>query len=887
MGWLRSMASGLRSLFRKERVDRELDEELRAYLEMAVEERTQGGMSRNEALRAVRLEQGGLDSAKEVVGAAGWESFVEALWQDLRFGVRTLRKTPGFTAVAILTLALGIGANSAIFSVVNTVLLRPMPYKQADRLVTIWGENKPRRIDFDLASSLDYQDWRSQSHSFESMGAATDVMYTLTGAGEPAGVIAYEFSPDFFDVLGVPAQLGRTFAHDEDQTGKDQVAVLSHRLWMTRFGGDPTAVGRNITLDGKAYTIVGVMPPSFQYPSRTELWTPLTAPPDYVKDRGLRWFRVMARLKPGVTLERAQMEMKTIAARLQHEYPGTNKDQDVRLVSLRQLISGDARPALLVLLCSVGLVLLIACSNLANLLLSRAIRRRREIAVRAALGASRLRIVRQLLTESMLLSIAGGASGVGIAYWGAHWLVRMFPTTISNLSIPRIERIPIDGWVLGFALLASVVTGILFGLAPALQACQIGSNQSLKEPARSGAAGAAGRRFRNIVVVLEMATSLMLLAAAGLMAKSFLRIVTADLGFRTDHVLTFRTLLPQHKYAKAWQRNDFHDDALRRIQSLPGVKAAGTVTFLPLSGWWGVRAVSVAGRQTQPGQKTPSPVWSSVSPDYFELLRIPLLKGREFTNGDNASSGEVAILSAGLARSLWPDDDPIGRRVVIDGFEKPREVIGVVGDVHQLGIAHPGENSDPTSEVYVPFAQAPGPLLGFVVRTEGDPLSIANAVQREIFAVDEEQPVSFVESMDQLASETVALQRASTILLAVFAAMALALAAMGIYGVLSYSASQKTQEIGIRIALGAVRADVLRIVMVEGVRLTVLGMTIGVAGALGFARLLSSLLYEVGPTDGTIFLPVPILLACVALAACYVPARRAARVDPMVALRCE
>jgi predicted permease len=884
---LRQIVSGLRALFGKKRVEQELDEELREYLEMATEERMKQGMNRNAARRAVRLEQGNAENAKEAVGDASWESFIATLRQDLRFAVRMLRKSPGFTVVALLTLALGIAANTAIFSVVNTVLLRPLPYKDADRLVSVWGENKPKGYDLDLVSSLDYADWKAQSHSFENMGAATDAMYTLTGAGDPAAVVAYQFSADFFNVLGVRALVGRTFGQDEQQPGKDHVVVLSHRLWMTRFGGDRAVIGKTVTLNGEPYEVIGVMPASFRYPGSTELWTPLTMSPDYVRDRGIRWLRVLARLKPGSTLELAEVEMRTIASRLEREYPGTNQDQGVRLVSLRDLTSGDARPALLVLLCCVGLVLLIVCANIGSLLLSRAIRRRRELAVRTALGAGRWRLVRQLLTESLLLSLAGGALGVGIAYWAANVLVAMFPKTIANLSLPKIESIPLDGWVLGFALLASVVTGAVFGLAPALLASHVSPDESLKESGRSGTTGAAGRRLRNVVVTLEMAMALMLLIAAGLMTKSFARLVGADLGFRTGHVLTFRAVLPQYKYAKDLQRAGFHDEALRRIESLPGVKAAGTVTFLPLSGWWGTREISVAGRPTEPGAKNPNPVWSSVSPNYFKALHIALVKGREFTDADNKTGAEVAILSASLARRLWPNDDPIGRQVMVEGFDKPKEVIGVVGDVHQLGIAHTGEGSDPTSEVYVPYAQAPAPILGFVVRTVGEPLDIVNEVRREISAVDREQPISFAASMDQLASESVALPRASMVLLAVFAGMALVLAAMGIYGVLSYSASQRTQEIGVRITLGATRGDVLRLVIGEGVHVTAAALIIGIVSGAGFAQVLGSLLYGVKPVDPAIFAAVPIAVACVALVACYIPARRATRVNPVTALRYE
>jgi predicted permease len=885
---IRNLTAGLRGLFRRRETDEELDSELRQYLDAAVTEKIKAGVSREDALRAARIEMGSAEAVKEDVRAVGWETVVETLWYDIRFAVRTLRKNPGLTAIVIATLALGIGANTAIFSVVNTVLLQPMPYKQADRLVTVWGENKAKGYDLDLVSSLDYADWKSQNRVFESMGASTDEMFTLTGAGEPAAVIGYEFSPDFFDLLGISPLLGRTVARDEDQPGKDRVVVLNYHLWKTQFGGDQGVVGRSVTLDGKAYTVIGVMPASFQYPQSVELWTPLTTNLDYAKDRGIRWLRVMARLKPGVTMDRAQAEMKTIASRLRSEYPKTNKDYDVNLVTLRQLTSGDVRPALLVLLCSVGLVLLIACANVANLLLSRAVTRRREIAVRAALGASRLRMIRQFLTESVLLSLVGGALGLVIAYWGVGALVAMFPTTISNLSIPRVDTIPIDRWVLGFALLASVLTGVVFGLVPALQACRVSPNESLKESGRSGTAGAQGRRLRNILVVSEVALSLVLLTVASLMIKSFLHLVQADLGFHSDHVLTLRVLLPKYKYAKDTQQLAFSNEVLSRIQSLPGVKAAGTVTFLPLSGWWGTREVSVAGRPADPAVKNPRPVWSSVSTDYFRAANISLLKGREFTDQDNASNANVAILSVGLAHALWPDDDPIGKQVAIQGLDKTRQVIGVVGDVRQLGMVHQmGVNSEVTSEVYVPFAQVPTPLLGFAIRTAGDPLSIAKAVQRAIWEVDKEQPTSFVETMDQLASETTALQRASMTLLGVFAGLALVLASIGIYGVISYSASQRTHEIGIRIALGASSGDVLRLVIGEGLRLTVIGVAIGIAGAFGLTRFLASQLYGVSSADPATFLTVPLLLTAVAVAACYIPARRAMRVDPMVALRYE
>jgi putative ABC transport system permease protein len=888
MKLLRSLAAGLRPLFHKTKADAELDEELRAYLDASTTQKMKDGMTEKEALRAARLEMGTPEAVKEEVHSASWEHALETLGQDIRFALRMLRKSPGFTIVAILTLTLGIGATTAIFSVVNTVLVQPMPYKQADELVTIWGQNKARGYTLDLVSVPDYMDWKSQNRVFESMGASTDEMFTLTGAGEPDAIIGYEFSPNFFDVLGVAALLGRTFSPDEDQPGKNHVVVLNYRLWKTRFGGDPGVIGKSITLDGQSYTVIGVMPRSFQYPESVQLWTPLTISPERAKARGVRWLRVMARLKHGATMTQAAAEMKTITARLRSEYPDTNKDYYVNLESLRHLVSGDVTAPLLALLCSVCLVLLIACANIANLLLSRATARQREIAIRVALGATPFRMVRQFLTESVLVSITAGGLGLLIAYWGAGGMVAMFPTTISNLSIPRVESIPIDRWVLGFALLASLLTGIVFGLVPALQAARIRPGESLKESGRSGAGGSQGRRFRNALAIAEVSLSLVLLVAAGLMIKSFLRLVGADLGFQPGRVLTMRVLLPDYKYKTESQQRAFNAEALRRIRALPGVQSAGTVTFLPLSGWWGTREVSVAGRAAETSKLNPRPVWGSASSGYFSAMRIPLIEGRYFTAEDNDSSAHVAILSASLARQLWPKEDPIGRDVTIEGFKGTQRVVGVVGDVYQLGLGvHESDASDVKTEVYIPFDQSPTPLLCLAVRTAADPLSVAKAAQTQIWAVDKEQAISFVESMGQLASETMVLQRASTILLGIFAALALVLAAIGIYGVISYSVSQRTHEIGIRRAVGANSADVLRLVIAEGLKLTLTGVLIGLAGALALTRFLSSLLFGVRAADPAILVATPAVLICVALLACYIPARRAMRVDPMVALRYE
>jgi predicted permease len=883
MGKLGEIWRRVGMLARGENFERDLEEEMRLHREMKEKELVAGGTDPHEARYAANRAFGNATALQERGREAwGWR-WLEEAWQDARFSLRTFLKNPGFSATAILMLALGIGANTAIFSVVNTVLLRPLPYKEADRLVTVWGYDRAKGFDTDQVSNPDFRDWKNQNGVFESMAGSTDAMYTMTGAGEPAAVTAYQFSPEFFGVMGVAPILGRTFLADEAEPGKNRVVVLSDPLWKERFAGDRGVVGRSVMLDGDPYTIVGVMPPSFQYPGTTELWTPLTISPQNASDRSMRYLRVMARLKPGATMEQARTEMNTIAARLKSEYPNTNKDQDVNLIGLRQLTTGDIRPALLILLCAVSLVLLIACANVANLLLSRAVTRQKEIAVRTALGASRLRMIRQLLTESVLLGLLGGALGVALAYCGANILVAMFPPTIANLNIPHVEHIPIDGWVLGFALFVSVATGAVFGLVPALEASRMSPNESLKEGGRSETGGSRGRRVRNVLVISEVALSLILLAAAGLVIKSFRYLIGGDMGFHAERVLSLRVLLPDYKYKTDSQQRAFSNEVVERVRSSPGVESAGTVTFLPLSGWWGVREVSTASAAAQdPRAQRPIAIWSSVTPDYFHVLGIPLLEGRYFSEQDDSGSMPVVILSAKLARQLWPNEDPVGKVVNVQGLKEPRHVAGVVGEIQDFGPA--GEQRP---EVYMPFAQVPSRLVCVVIRTTTEPAKLMAAAQHAVWAVDKEQAISFVMGMDALASESLAPQRASMILIAIFAGLALVLATVGVYGVISYSARQRTREIGIRVALGADSGEVLRLVMRDGLALTTAGVVVGLTGAFALTRFLSSLLYGVRPSDPLTFLAVTALLTAVALLACYVPARRATRVDPMVALRYE
>jgi predicted permease len=875
---------------RRSRNEKEMDAELRAHVDMYAEDLARNGVPRDEALRRARIEFGGIEGRKEECREVNGVNHLERLIQDVRYGLRLLRKNPGFAAIAALTLALGIGANTAIFSLINTVVLRPLPYKDANRLVTVWGYNRTRGFDTDLVSPLDFADWRSQNHVFEGMGASTDVTYTLTGAGEPALIIAYAFSADYFHVLGVPPLLGRTFLAEEEEAGKNHVAILSYSLWQNRFGLNPAIVGQSITLDGTAYTVVGVMPRDFTYPSMTELWTPLTIGPEAAGDRAYRYLRVMARLKPGVTLQQAQTEMNAIAARLALAYPKTNKDDDATkillgfmprgILSLRETASGDIRPALLILLCAASFVLLIACANVATLLLSRAAGRQKEAAVRTALGASRGRLVRQFLTESMLLGLIGGAFGVALAALSTKSMVSMFPPTIFNLNLPHVEQISIDGRVLAFAAAVSLLTSAVFGLAPALR---MGANASeaMKESGRGQTGSAKRSRFRNVLVVTELAMSLILLTAAGLTLRSFVYLFRGNLGFYPEHVLTMRVLPPSTKYKTDAQGIGFSDQALQQIQSMPGVEAAGTVTFLPLSGWWGQRGVALVG-QDIPHNERPMPVWSSATPDYFRAMGIPLISGRWFDARDSYGAARVAIISKNLARQIAPNADLVGKRLNVDGVKGDVEIVGIVGDVHQLGIT-----SDITAEIYLPFAQLPAPILCFAIRTTGDPYGVAKAAQRAIWSVDKDQAVAFVMSMSALASESLAPQRVIMLMLGVFGAMALVMAAVGLYGVIASSVAQRTHEIGVRMSIGAGPADILKLVVGRGLGLVLLGLAIGLSGALGLMRFVASVLYGIRPTDPMTLASAGFVLASVALLASYIPARRATRIDPVVALRYE
>ena len=808
------------------------------------------------------------------------------LLQDLRYGLRMLTKDPGFTAMAVLTLALGIGANTAMFSVANAVLLEPLPYKRAGRLVTLWwtntafGSSAPGSV-----CDPDYVQWRTQNQVFEDMAAFHGMTSNLTGVGEPERLLGSAVSPNIFHLLGVSPLLGRTFLPEEERAEHGNVVLLSRQLWERRFGSDPAVAGKSITLDGTSFAVVGVMPANFRFPNESSFWEPLVLSHDCSNATD----QIVARLKPGITLERARNDVAVIEHRLNQQRRRADTGQPTfSFVFLRDAMVSNIRPALLVLMAAVGLVLLIACANVVNMLLARATARQREMAIRSALGAGRGRILRQLLTESALLAVAGGSLAVIFAAWCRDSLVSLMP---QNLALPgvissRIAAVNIDARVLGFTLLASLGSGLLLGLAAALQASRADTNLSLKESASTSTPGIRLLSLRNLLVIGEFALTLVLLASAGLLMKSFVRLIELDPGIQPLNVLTMNLVLPSTKYQTETQMKAFHDAVMQKMGALPGVRAVGTVSYgLPFGGGGLLGDFEVEGQREMSAHLMASKL--VVSPGYFRALGIPLLQGRSFDDHDSAQAQPVAIVSDSVARRFWPKGDAPGKRVSLGWQGSPwYSVVGVARDVRQMG-----PQKEAPLAIYVPYSQAPRDFfLSFmtvVARTDSDPLSMANTLRRAVQTVDPDMPLFDVASMEQLVYKSVASPRFNALLLACFAALALTLAVVGIYGVMSYSVAQRTHEIGIRMALGAQQEDVLKLVVSQGLRLTLIGEVAGILGALGLTRFLSSLLYSVKPSDPLTFVVVSLGLAGVALLASYVPARRATKVDPMAALRYE
>jgi putative ABC transport system permease protein len=801
-------------------------------------------------------------------------SVVADLLQDLRYAVRQLLKSPGFTAVAVLTLALGIGANTAIFSVVNGVLLRPLPYPDADSLVRV-HEIVPQYGRFAVAPP-NFYDWREQNTVFERMAMVQTGSVTLAQGELPERLPWAGVSWDLFELLRVQPIMGRSFAPEEDVPGKANVVVLSHGAWQRRFGGDPGVVGRPMNLDGASYTIIGVMPAGFYFPSReTEIWTPV-AIANNPQSRGAHFVIAFARMKPGVTVEQADAEMKTIAARLAEQYPDKNAGETAEVVVLHEQMVGRIRPALLTLLAAVGLVVLIACGNVANLLLVRASVRAKELAIRTALGAGCRRLVLQMLAESAVLALAGGAVGLWLAY-AALAPIR----TLSAGSIPRVDDIALDGNVLAFTLGLSLLTGVIFGLAPAWQAQRANLNEVLKEGGRTAAAS-GGRWLRNGLVIAEVALSLVLLVGASLLLRSFSKLNSVDPGFRPENVLSFRVALPRAAYSDATRQTAFYESLVERLEAMPQVTSAAAVQTLPMRGTY-VLSTGIVGRPPLPPSQQPSITYRVVAGRYFETLGIPLLRGRAFTARDTASSPGVVIVDQAFVNEHFRGEDPLGRQLTIgNGTNRPYEIVGVVGDVRTDGL-----EALPAPTMYVPLSQDPFSSLWFLIRTSGDPAPLATAARQALLELDRTLPAFSISPLADVVSETTTQRRFSMLLLALFAFVALFLAAVGLFGVLSYTVSQRTQEMGLRLALGARRGHLLRLVVGQGMRLAVVGVLLGLAGALALARTISAMLFEVTPFDPVSYgITAACLLATAALA-CYVPARRATRVDPIIALRYE
>ena len=853
-------------------------EELRQHLDDQYRELRAAGASHDDALRAMADDVNAVRSRRSGLRP-------ELVAADVRYAFRTLRRNPGFAIVVLLTLALGIGANAAIFSVVNGVLLRPLPYRDADRLMVIRGDLKRPGLNDIPASAGEYVDYRDRSHAFEQVAAYDTVGFNLTGGGEPERVDGAIVSTTLFSLLGASAQVGRTLVADEDQPGRDDVVVLSHSLWTRRFSANPAIVGQTIPVDGRPAQVVGVMPAAFQFPDRSiEIWKPFLLDAEALSDnnRGSHGYTALARLKAGISRQQAQADLNAVTAAFKADHPGNYRNGfGATLRPLQEEIVGDTGRPLIVLLGAVAVVLLIACANVANLLLARAASRRKEIALRTALGASRGRLVRQLMTESVLVSAIGGSIGLGLAAWGVDLLITSAPD-----SIPRIQEVGVDARVAGFTALVSLATGLVFGLVPALRASRAPLNDALKEGGRAGGGvhGFAGRAL----VVSEVALSLVLLIAAGLLIHSFTRLQDVAPGFDSSRLLTFRLSLPESRYTTFQKGQSFFDEFFAGLRRSPGVRGVAAINALPFSGLGGSRSFHIEGREEKRPEDQTEEQLRIVTDGYFAAMGIPIVAGREFTDRDALNQPRVAVVNDAMAKKHWPHESPIGKRVSFS-TDEPHwyEIVGVAGNIKHRAL----EAAD-RPELYVPYRQ---PLFAgwtvrpmyVIARTSADPASTVAIARHEIARVDRDQPISDVRTMDERIGRSLSSRRFSMVLLALFAGLALTLAAVGIYGVVAYAVTERTHEIGVRVALGAQRRDVMAMVVGQGMTMTLVGTAIGVAASAALARLMSSLLFGVSAVDPATFVAIPLLLVAVALAACYVPARRAMRVDPLQALRSE
>lgn len=883
-----SLAAGIRALFHRNRIEREMDDELHAYLDASANDKIGAVGTTLQASRLAKVEMGSLESVKFEVRSLGWEFFMQTFLQDLRFALRTLAKKPAFTSIAVLTLALGIGANTAVFTVVNAVLLKTLPYRNEKRLVMVWEHNLGRSSgtvkDHNVVAPANFLFWLDNNTVFDQMAAMYDGSAALTGEGEPEQIPYQAVTPNLFYLLGVSPVLGRDFSADEGLPDRNHVLLLSYGLWQRKFGGDPKITGAHIKLDGAEYTVIGVMPPRTQLFSPegsltgdvAQMWRPIAWGPNARQPRG-RFLTAVARLKERVNIAQAQGQMDSLVAQFRRQYPDFETGWGVNLVPLHRDLTANVRVPLLVITAAVAFVLLIACANVANLLLSRAVEREREIAVRTVLGANRKRIISQALTESLVLAALGAVSGILLALWGTSILLRLAPKQLLTVG-----HVALDWRVLFFTIIVACVTGILFGLLPALESSRVHPHDSLREGGRSITAR-RGRALRNVFAVVQIAFSLILLAGSGLVLRSFRRLISVDPGFNAQSTLTARVDLPFTKYKTDEQAITFFQQLLDRVRSLPGVQNATMSNSMPLTGMTPGTDFTIIGQPPPPAGQNYITQVQLIDPDYFRALGIPLLKGRGFTNREELVPSHVVIINQALAREYFPHEDPLGKKVMIEMGEKdPSTIIGVVGDVRRISL-----DAAPVALSYWPHSELAFSTMMLAIRTTGDPDKFAPTLQSVVRQMDPDIPLSSVSTMEEWIGDSVARQRFSTVLLAVFAAIALLLAAIGIYGVVSYATNQRTREFGVRMALGAESGDVLWLVVRHGVRLAALGVLIGLAGAAGLVQFLRSLLYNTSPYDPATLIGVAAFLAGVTLIACWIPARRATRVDPIVALRYE
>jgi len=886
LAWITMLASRMRAWLSPGHVDQEFASELETHLDMLTDENIRRGMPPEEARRAARIKLGGVTQLKETNHELRGLPLIETFLQDARYAFRMLRKSPGFTAVAVLTLALGIGANTAIFSVVYAVLLKPLPYANPNQLVSAFQANTQEGIPETGTSYPNFEEWRAQNHVFSELATIDFHQLTLTGRGEPSEVDTCVVTPEHFALLDVKPLHGRIFFPEDGKRGAPPVVIVSENLWRGTLGADPKILGSSMILDKRPFTVIGIMPASFRSPfinSKPEVWIPLVQDPlfgSWMARRGGHWLAVFGRLKPGVSIAQAQAEMDAISERLASEFPAENKGWTVRLVPMQKEIVGDVRTALLVLLGAVGLVLLIACANIANLLLTRATSRSKEIAVRTALGAGRIRIIRQLLSETAVLGLLGGVIGIALAYWGARALSALLPD-----NLPRVNAIRVDNFVLIFALVLSAIASVAFGLVPALFASKSDIQSSLREG--SGRSGESGnrRRARSCLAAAEIALAMVLLVAAGLLLRSFSKLTSVSPGFEPQHIVKAEVSLPQFQYSKPQQWTAFSDQLLAHLQAQPGLQDSAIAIPVPITDGYINLGFEIVG--VPPASQSDSRLanYVSVSPEYFRVMQIPLLSGRLFDQQDITSAPAVTLISKALAQRYFPNQVPIGKHLNF-GFppngDVSREIIGIVGDVRDTSLG-----DAPGPMMYVPFAQAPFWGANLVVKSTLSTSAVAAAIRQEVQKIDKDLPVTDVGKLPDLLDASVSQQRFRTFLLGLFAVMALILAATGIFGVVSYSVTCRTNEIGIRVALGASRSTILRMILRETLLLTSAGLLIGIPCALIASHLIGHMLFGVSANDPITLASVAFTLAAVAILAGFIPARRAMQVDPMVALRHE